>query len=364
VLPSCPCSCANPGCRTSAVGRSPLPLLPRGVSFVLPVLFPLTQRVTFEQFSGAMSAFPAASSAEAEALLAARRQELFDVIMIVLRSDACFKYTQGFHDFCAAVLHVIGSSPDGGGSNGMEVVCAFICAVGKKHLRASLCDANLEAASAACGRVFRALFVMNQQLAMHLESLDVNHIVCVSWILTLFAHPLSGHKSEVTEVLDFIFASDDDYTVLLCACIIADNASSIMQLRDGGEAFKAVLDCPKISLLPSHRRRMCLCQALQISLSKYNQADDSASPAVARAAAAASCPSSSRPASALVMQTAGMRPCVISSIFHWHWHLCLRFSRLCTRAIRTSANCCSQVYGVSHHQQRGRSVVRYSSAAL
>jgi hypothetical protein len=314
--------------------------------------------VTFKQFSWVMSTFPAAPTAESEALLAARRQELFDVIILVLRSDASFKYTQGFHDFCAAVLHVIGISPGDGDGTGMGALCAFICAVGKRHLRASLCDANLEAASAACGRVFRALFVINEQLALHLESLDVNPIVCVSWVLTLFTHPLSGHKSEVTEVLDFIFASDDDFTVLLCACIIADNASSIMRLRDGGEAFKAVRDCPKTSLLPSHRRRMCLCQALQISLSKYNSADDGASPAAARAAAAASCPSSSQPASELVVQRVGMRPCVVTSIFHWH--LCLRFARTCTRSIRSCVNCCSQVYGFGHHQQRSRSVVRYS----
>jgi hypothetical protein len=31
-----------------------------------------------------------------------------------------------------------------------------------------------------------------------------------------------------------------------------------------------VLECASTSLLPSHRRRMCLCRALQASLSKYN----------------------------------------------------------------------------------------------
>ncbi len=230
---------------------------------------------------------PAAHAASsAESCLAARQQQLYNVIISVLRSDPSFKYTQGFHDFCAAVLLVIGAGQEGGGDGG-EVLRAFICAVGQKHLRPSMCDANLEAASAACFRVFRVLFVINKQLAMHLQALDVNATVCLSWILTLFTHPLSGNKSDVSEVLDFIFASDDDYIVLLSACIIADNSHSLLLIHDGGDAYKAIQECPKISLLPSHRRRKCLCHALQISLSKYKAESDAASLSATRAAAAA-----------------------------------------------------------------------------
>lgn len=114
---------------------------------------------------------------------------------------------------------------------------AFICAVGRRHLRASLCDSSLDQASEACSRVFRALFAIDQQLALHLQALGVSAVVCLSWILTLFTHPLSGHTSQVAEVLDFIFASDDDYLVLLCAFVIADNSQLLMQIRDGGEAY-------------------------------------------------------------------------------------------------------------------------------
>ena len=231
------------------------------------------------------SAASPAPSAEAEASLAARRQELYDVIVSVIHSDASFKYTQGFHDFCAAVLHVIGWG-GGFGDEGI-VLREFICAVGRRHLRPSLCDSNLDAASAACSRVFRALFEIDRQLAVHLENLAVNPIVCLSWVLTLFTHPLSGHKAEVSEVLDFIFASDDDYTVLLSACIMADNSPALLQVRDSGDAFKAVLQCPSISLLPTHRRRLCLCRALQISLSKYAGGRDGAVAASSACAAAA-----------------------------------------------------------------------------
>jgi hypothetical protein len=208
-------------------------------------------------------------SSSAAASLALRRQKLHTVIMSVLRSDKSFKYTQGFHDFCAVALHVI----DGEQSTNCtgEVARDFICAVGRRHLRASLCDPNLEAAVAACSRVFCVLLVIDQPLALHIQALDVDPIVCLSWILTLFTHPLSGYKPQAIEVLDFIFASDDDYTVLLCACVIADSSSFLLQIRDGGEAFKAILQCPMTSLLPVHRRRMCLCRALQMSLSKHTK---------------------------------------------------------------------------------------------
>jgi hypothetical protein len=244
-----------------------------------------------------LSAVSPAPSAAADASLAARRQQLYEVIVGVIRSDACFKYTQGFHDFCAAVLPVIGVG--GGVGDDGAVVRAFICAVGRRHLRPSLCDPNLDAASAACSRVFRALFAIDQPLALHLDALAVNPIVCLSWILTLFTHPLSGHKAEVNEVLDFIFASDDDYTVLLSACIIADNASALLQVQDSGDAFKAVLDCPNLSLLRTHRRRSCLCRALQISLSKY------ARDGVAAAAATAACTAAAAPS--MRSAAAGMR---------------------------------------------------------
>jgi hypothetical protein len=178
---------------------------------------------------------PAVAATDAEALLAARQQELYDVVMGVLGSDATFKYTQGFHDFCAVVLRVVGHCPDESG--GDDVLRAFICAVGRRHLRASLCDSSLDQASAACSRVFRALFAIDQQLALHLQALGVSAIVCLSWILTLFTHPLSGHTTQVAEVLDFIFASDDDYLVLLCAFVIADNSQLLLQIRDGGDAY-------------------------------------------------------------------------------------------------------------------------------
>jgi hypothetical protein len=42
----------------------------------------------------ALSAARATSRADAEATLAARQQELYDIVMTVLRSDATFKYTQ------------------------------------------------------------------------------------------------------------------------------------------------------------------------------------------------------------------------------------------------------------------------------
>ena len=142
-------------------------------------------------------------------------------------------------NFCAVVLRVVGHCADESG--GDDVLRAFICAVGRRHLRASLCDSSLDQASAACSRVFRALFAIDQQLALHLQVLGVSAIVCLSWILTPFTHPLSGHTTQVAEVLDFVFASDDDYLVLLCAFVIADNSQLLLQIRDGGDAYIAPL---------------------------------------------------------------------------------------------------------------------------
>lgn len=243
-----------------------------------------------------LSESPSAVHSSPSAALAALRGQLHAVIMDVLRSDTSFKYTQGFHDFCAVVLHVINGEQSA--CDAAEVARDFICAAGRRHLRSSLCDPNLDAAVTSCSRVFRVLLVIDEPLALHMQALDVNPVVCLSWILTLFTHPLSGHTAHAVEVLDFIFASDDDYTVLLCACIIADNSPSLLQIRDGGEAFKAILMCPVTSLLPTHRRRMCLCRALQMSLSKHtsgggtclaaaiNAAIDSSSADTARASPA------------------------------------------------------------------------------
>jgi hypothetical protein len=191
------------------------------------------------------------SPTDSVVLLEARRQNLFNAIISVLLTDATLKYTQGFHDFCGAVLPVISSGDSERGCS--EVTRAFLVAVGLKHLRSSLCDPNLDAAVVECSRVFRVLRTIHMQLALHLEALDVSHIACLSWVLTLFTHPLSGHKAAAVEVLDFIFASDHDYTVVLCACVIADNAALLLHIHDCGEAYKAVLSCPSVSLLHSHR---------------------------------------------------------------------------------------------------------------
>lgn len=250
---------------------------------------------------------PSSASAAASALLTQRRQQLHDVIMSVLYSDTAFRYTQGFHDFCAVALHVM----DAGrfASDGGQVARDFICAVGRRLLRPSLCDSTLDDAVAACARVFRALLVIDPPLAQHLQAVDVNPTVCLSWVLTLFTHSLSGHVSQAVEVLDFIFACDDDYTVLLCACAIADNSQSLLQIQDGGEAYRAVQSCAVASLLPPHRRRLCLCRALQISLSKYNKVpcDEGVSAAACIAAAAPAAP----PAHAFISRSSrlhGIRP--------------------------------------------------------
>jgi len=144
-----------------------------------------------------------------------RRQQLYDVIVEVLRRHPFLCYFQGFHDIVQVILLVLGPSQSPAAVQRLSVL----------RIRDFMLP-NISGAISQLHLVPAILYAADPKLSKHLPS---NTFYAISAILTLYAHDIQEY-SDIARLFDFLLAREAVTSLYLFAVIILSRKDELLEL--------------------------------------------------------------------------------------------------------------------------------------